>query len=163
MSRNIGLLFNSTSYSLGFFCPEVLGTTFSFTDSWSPISRATRLLVNGRGWILSAWKGKDIIHPCLSTRSKNSERRGAACNVLRDPKIINFERARVNETFILRQSFTNSPIYNTITKLEFRSRLTLICSYLSVLIASHHTDNHAILVPALAAINGQDLYLGTVL
>ena len=118
------------------------------------------------GWtacecILSAFRGSGRIHFLLSMRVKNSERRGADWSVLREPMMISFERARVNETFILRQSFTRSPSWYF--KIQLPKQLWENNEYLVSIIWPNHRNNDAFLIPSLTTICSEDLDLFMIL
>ncbi len=58
---------------------------------------------------VSAFGGRRKIHPLSSMSPKNSWSKGSTWRVVREPKMTSFDRARVKETLILRQSLSRSP------------------------------------------------------
>ena len=78
--------------------------------------------------------------------------------------IISFDRARVKETFILRQSLISSPVCRGIPVNSARDRLKKRHkTYLAFAVRPDHGDDDTVLVAPLAPVRGQDFQLLPVL
>lgn len=91
-------------------CSLMISSVGEKMSSGSARLPVTRIIGGAKLCMLSAPVERGRIHPFPSIKEKNSANSGAACSVFLDPNMMSFERARVNATFILRQSFRRSPI-----------------------------------------------------
>jgi len=107
-------------------------------------------------WIRCASFSRGRTHFFSSTIPKNFLSIWSLWRVLREPKMISFDRARVNETLILLQSFIRSPICVP-RPLSASLRVGRAWSmYLGRVIGPDHRDDDTILVPPLTPVCSED-------
>ena len=105
---------------------------------------------------MGASRGKSRIHFFSSMREKKSDkRRSSADKVDFEPMIMSFFLALVNDTLILRQSRSNSPI--CIASISNRRHLGMLVTHAASIIRPNHRYDDAILVSSLTLVSCQNL------